>query len=862
MTPDTSLTTLQDRLRDALPRLVNLAVQRADQPIPQLVHETAEYLFFEQLEAVTCGFSLDGEPQLQAWPARPAEAPRDDASLAPFGPGSRIARFASDGDHRWVVIRPERTPDPDADGLRWVRLDIRGALGADEVRLFDHLCRWTEWQKQLVALVEALWLRRRPDERQAVMAFDRVVAQLEDIVGGAHSLSSKLQRIVDQLQAFDRQEPAPTREFRARWAREAAEWAVQALHGSGWAQRPLDAESGWELCVDLASELDALAAAPRVAPSTAFKLRCLAVAIGVGGEPPAAPDAHDSQEALAWLLAAWTRKHGRARRRAEAFGAGLLDLGAFWRTLLARTRESLAAHLGRATADGALSPDWLRGWLLLELVDPLAERLAAPGAQHTGTWSLLADYAFLAREEVRRLLFGARPDFRVQPDALRASLAHLVVFHAQTRLGLPEGLDLRQLLTRLAEPRGGADGDPFAAGHLDHALYVYLAGQVALGLRFERPDGQQATLGALLAHDLGDEEAERLPRSFALAALFHDAGVQLSPRTLPPIPGLVPRHAELRLAPAEAPEGPGPLVTQCLADLSALGTFRDDDDALLRWLERRPAADPYTHEVLGAWCLALRAEWAPELEVKTRTAALRAILLHRAFTVPLAPRQEPTAWLLVLCDELVDWDPHVLDRRLGAPRGRTPRVLGGDLQPHRSRARGARLGGAVPHVEAGRLHLVMPLRATPRLEITVRLRADIGLAGRSQLVWLAAAQNLERLQRLVVGTGDAEVAVGPEVVFEMGLAGWRHDARFDTRAVLLEALPRFDHPARAAIHRWLASAQARIGVDDGTEHVRFLPEGRVLWHDDLRRVFGPLTRLCDTLLSERALLHAQAPQRG
>ncbi|MCA9547621.1 MAG: hypothetical protein KC613_24630, partial [Myxococcales bacterium] len=367
---------------------------------------------------------------------------------------------------------------------------------------------------------------------------------------------------------------------------------------------------------------------------------------------------------------------------------------------------------------------------------------------------------------------------------------HLVAFHARVRLGLPEGLDLRQLLTRLAEPRGGADGDHFAAGHLDHALYVYLAGQVALGLRFDREGLEPTTLQALLAHDLGEAAAAALPQAFALAALFHDAGVQLAPRTLAPVPGLVPARDHARLQPPTPESGAGSIVLQCLEELQAKGAYDPQQDAaLIQWLERRPAADPYTHEVLGAWTLARRAAWAPELSPDVLRAALRAVLLHRAFTVTLAPRQEPVAWLLVLCDELVDWDPHVLDRRLGAPRGRTPRVLGGDLKPHRSRARSARLEGTQGVVVEGRLALSLPdPQAIPRLQITVRLRADIGLAGRSQLVWLAAAQNLERLHPLVVGTEARAVDVGPAVTFEMGLAGWRRDVGFDTRTLLREAL--------------------------------------------------------------------------
>jgi hypothetical protein len=342
------------------------------------------------------------------------------------------------------------------------------------------------------------------------------------------------------------------------------------------------------------------------------------------------------------LLACWTARQERLRHAgAEAAGEGQLER---------RTHVALGRWLGRWSAAGARRAPETRTFVLLWFV----HRLLGQAADNPDLDGRSLDLAFAVRELLRRALFAAHGAYREATTDVLEALGRLVAGHAVRELGLPAELELESHLAEIGRPREG-DGPDDALLHLQHVIEVYCGGLALLSHR-----GAEGGRGSLAHRLLGVDARNRkapaaLRRAVGLAALFHDAGMLVWSGGAGPAR---PDGDALATWQAAREAAERDLLQHCSDALEAKGVadrgVDADLDAQLRLLHERGEAH---HAVTGAWMLDRRLQGCSGLDPDVARSALRAVLLHSLPRTRIRAAQDPAAAVIVLCDELFDWEP-------------------------------------------------------------------------------------------------------------------------------------------------------------------------------------------------------------
>ena len=273
-------------------------------------------------------------------------------------------------------------------------------------------------------------------------------------------------------------------------------------------------------------------------------------------------------------------------------------------------------------------------------------------------------FALAARESIRGLWAGGQAWGSVTQSALLEALCDLLDHHARYHLMLPGTLSVSAHLRRIlkASPIPGTE---FATEHLHHVLEHALGAELLLSLHLSPPGATDSNpLGALLAargYAAGPEEVRELRQAALLAALYHDTGLLFAPLT-PDIalPDSSTQRTLTRIA-DDLATACRELTDEAWATLNPQSAthpdpyFSDTDrQALTGWLEAQHKAGRPDHGLLGA--LSFHAA-STSLPHQLRRATIRAIIFHSAPQVAISLPDDPAAALLILCDELFDWDP-------------------------------------------------------------------------------------------------------------------------------------------------------------------------------------------------------------
>ncbi len=598
---------------------------------------------------------------------------------------------------------------------------------------------------------------------------------------------------------------------------------------------------------------------------------------GRGPVPEAAPPA----VLRAWelrLFALWALAHDQLARTAAPGGGrepGEPAADQTWTQAVAATRAWLPRILARWSAqpdDPARSRDpfdatrvrnWFRLWFALDLLDD--QGMDAGIA--TERWRTRSSLAFVLRECLRFKLYGARPGFVVRPDAFSAALQDLVDHHVRRRVRLPREHDVRGHLAMVgdaAHPRGYL----FAAGHLQHVIELYIVGHFLCEVKLENVDQHgDAVMGAaprtmadLLAGKAGIGASARardeLRAAFSLAALFHDVGMTLFPDLRAPRdpltgddPSLAEGLREVQAALAGAGRG---LVRRAARELENHGIWDAvEEPGLAEWIAGQEERGRPDHALVGAWYLLRAARAVEELSPEVLRAAVRAVLLHGAVPQAIDPERDPVAALLVLCDELFDWEPGGRSGPDPATLGRSLNALAVDMSPRRSRASHLRFHGTTVRVVDGAHGPVLEAaidvgaagpRGWPHIELQL---VDPEFLGAHVFpVWLRMGQNLGRIQRGVLGWGPVITVVGaiPDDVRRTTGSTARLLARLGERVRLRDA---------GRLGRWLEERpEVQLAVADGEEAVVIVPLGRALGRRDLRPAMPALVSAAERLMLE------------
>jgi hypothetical protein len=523
----------------------------------------------------------------------------------------------------------------------------------------------------------------------------------------------------------------------------------------------------------------------------------------------------------------------------------------YWRALAVRSVEQIEVVLRASFVkchEMLFLPSWLRLWFCHSLLIEEARRLGSsePEAQGDGDaqyrislsraqrWRFRRDLAYVIRECLRLFRYGREPNYIYQPMVFSTSLRTLVEHHAIWILNLPRGHDIRGLLREIGRV-GGREDYYFAAGHLQHVLEIYIAGQFYCDLEIQVQDAGgveksifdgwtlQEVLASRSAWRPGELKRKEFRKAFSIAALLHDIGILLFPDWAPnaedlgEIDHVLARN--LRSVRDVLDHSAGELLRVCDRELRGEGYYDPTEEPrLAAWIADCVERGTPDHCLLGAWYLHRICHNVDELSSDTVLQAVRAVLLHGVVTQPIEVDRDPAAALLVMCDEVFMWN-----HQHGLPAvdetGRSFQSIAVDVRPQTTLIDYVKFENLIlpPRGDGplyGRLEVAGRRRAWPLLEM--RLKDPDYLETPVYFIWLMMAQNLGRIVR-------SEYGWAPLIKLWSKIPGRLDLCELNNHSLLEEAANRASMSLRPSLERWLSNEHRFGRGKDGEE-----PFGKVI----------------------------------
>jgi hypothetical protein len=798
-----------------------------------------------------------------------ALAPRDEPYLVE---GLRLSSGSTDG--AWALHIA------DSQGDSRVTVVVERPFDDERREFFD---KYLQGQMQLHYVITAL---------RSVQDLVRWGERVDGILSNdRQSLASRMSQAGRLLQDLATCRTVPEH---LELTRRLATWAVQEQLGTGWGVRRLDGQQARNSLTALATGVREIlrahrtvAAEPRAAEieevselATVFAAETLITEDkwNEALQPPSTAMPEQGARNLA-LFRIWSLLHERARafatREVDESEQTLTTQEVEWDEKASGQISAIATFLSSPSApadsqytaavvldrdaDQVLFPTmWeaaeVRNWLCLWLCHTLIVRFCDDESVRNASvesdrWRFRADLAYVIRESLRFHLYRRRVDYRYQPAAYTAALRTLVEQHSLWIAKVPLALDVKSLLREIGEVRP-PEGYHFATGHLKHVLEIYIAGHFLCSIRIDDANDPKHdwTLGQVLLAS-GEEPpggllVEQLLQRFSIAALFHDIGMILFP-SLGEAPKKLGRGDQaLCDVLGEAHDSMKTtgiaLVDRCVKEL---GEHVLKGPSWDRWILRQRRTGQPDHALLGAWYLHRISAEMGEGARGVMAEAARAILLHGAVCERIDVEKEPAAALLVLCDEVFEWEP--TSRAAPGPNavGRSLHAMAVDLQPLPTRMARFGIAGLKVRVMDGKLqatirdsrqpagrtppHKALRARVRPLPAIFVELEHPEFLDLPTYRILLTMAQNLGRLSASPAGWAP-----------HVHLTARRHEQVPTTYRLLKLFARESTLSVRPAIDGWLrertALSQWIWTSEEGWESVLLGPLKGLLFSDDIR----------------------------
>lgn len=259
----------------------------------------------------------------------------------------------------------------------------------------------------------------------------------------------------------------------------------------------------------------------------------------------------------------------------------------------------------------------------------------------------------------------------------------------------------------------------------------------------------------------GVRTAKALFQAFSVAALYHDMGHLLSLRGMQHNKALSRgsrrKSKILRDMRTSFTKATKTYISTSWNDLIEEGQISEDVDRDLEsWYRSQLRLGEPDHGLVGAWALHMDSRKNRKLDATVLRQAVRAVLLHNAVTCDIDSAMDPVASLLVLSDEVFEWDParnlapapsevgrslHQMAATLppNEPRDKTITIQGLKVQPN------DKYCGVVATIPAGQPDADGITRwPVVLVELQVPERLDLSPLA----LWLSKAQNLSRIKKL------------------------------------------------------------------------------------------------------------------
>jgi hypothetical protein len=543
-------------------------------------------------------------------------------------------------------------------------------------------------------------------------------------------------------------------------------WIVHQALGTGWLTAP-DTVRGNRAVRGFANVLARAAAVadrdevPREARVLACRLRLFALTLDPSPDRPPDmprpkvrrprawrsemeamhPDGEAPTRIEDWLLAAWTGVHAAVSRYERTPGITGQEQEEIWAWAVDRCSGLIGQLL--ADAGETLETSRLALWFALQLLPGTVGRRAI--GSRGRRWAVRSRLSWVIRESLRRVVDGRLSDYVWDQDRWVEAMFDLIETHAHLVLKVPVSFDVRGSLSAFGRTVQMGDRR-LLEGHRRHTIAVYLAGNFLLDLQRVGPSGAKAAVDTLLVspdepETATDAQVRDLRAAYALASLHHDVGLLILERIsdLSPWSDLLdlPRDA-LETFQRRRAEDRAEFLTRCHDELEASGLL-----AHLGGGPWTPDGDTGDHALVSAWMLAQLGRNS-SVSDEVLGAAVRAVLLHGEVTYVVDIAKDPAGALLVLADQLFEWEPPT--HALPASRG----TRGG----YRSRTRSIRVEGlSIAYDHEGPRAEVVQDQFWPAFSLELHHPEVVGTP--TWHTWLSLAQILGRIRTRTHGWNPA-----------------------------------------------------------------------------------------------------------
>ncbi len=527
-----------------------------------------------------------------------------------------------------------------------------------------------------------------------------------------------------------------------------------------------------------------------------------------------------------------------------------------------------------------------RTWLMLWFVSTILARLrdahrSSPATLLFPERDLRVQVAHVLCETLRHEWLGDEPDYAFLARPYAEALRGLVEYHAHVVLDVPLEFELHHALHELAREATEARG-AVHAGQLLHVLDVYIGGQFLLDVRVGAEDNSppsaapgQASharttaptdtpqspntrplptladriVGRRAVDGVAAARATECRQAYAVAAVFHDIGHLLFVADPGGDNGLSRGDPELYADVAHAAgslrDVAGHWARRAATELATPHFVSEVEDPELADGLRAAARDANPeHGILGAYYLARVTRGLTSQHGELRRRAVRAVLLHGASSAPVDVVRDPVAAVLLLCNELFDWDATRARVASRASVSHWFHAMGADVPAYEPRHRrlwlyGIKLTypvtngmGQVVAEVPGRLRVYMDLQPPERLDVA------------THAVWLVKAWRLARLVPRAHHAWDPELEIRSQVRDDLLSLG------LDTHTLLERLVPELPPPFRADLVHWLTSNVKQVQGRDERLRIR---AGSAFGHDP-RPHLAQIDQLARRVL-EREVVH-------
>lgn len=522
-------------------------------------------------------------------------------------------------------------------------------------------------------------------------------------------------------------------------------------------------------------------------------------------------------------------------------------------------KKSTSDNLGKEMSEDKTSAgtlNFLYLWFCLMLLYEEKKNMESKTDVHPGLLkgekiAFRADLAYILREAVQFACFGHRNDYTGEPRQFLTALITLVEYHAHWIVGLPTEYNIR-LLFHIIIGDMSRKNFYWAEEHLRHILEVYLAGFFLIWFHVEKKDQQEQSLTVLdilaSASELkpGEQRKKEFKCSYCLAALYHDIGHLLFPIELSTGKDLYPEDAKLKMGLTnvknELKEAGTVISRRSVEDLKSGNYFEPGSESQLdQWLNTQIKTGEPDHGLLSAWYLHHVCSSVQESSQEIVRKAVRSILLHNAFTVRIDAEKDPLASLLVLCDELFEWEQI---RHIKPPHSSADRffhIMNAKNTPFGPRYR--RIGCYIHKFSISEKQLAGTLKTEnnetwPDVFIITQDSQYMNISAFA--LWLMKAQNLGRIKPGKNGWGPSLLMKGRDDMFH-----WQQGT--GTKKLLELIAQHSQLPIRPDIARWVTNKNV---FEDGKEEVRLGYLDPPLCQEDIRSWLTELEAEAIQLLRE------------